>query len=241
MFDRGISKTSRYSCPVCGYPGLEKAPRSETTGSSHENCASCSFEFGYHDEDQGITDEEWRRLWIAEGMPWASRSVRPSTDWDPIEQLRGAGFWPPAPEPAAAAVEEVEASVWAKKLITFHKVFDPKKKPTSEAQKFTCTVCGCPELWRPPRSETTGPSYETCPCCGFQFGYSDALQGISDCEWRWRWIYKGLPWRSRGRLPPPALDRAEQLRRAGLLPVPLQGKAEARRALAVPPPGPDQA
>ncbi len=79
--------------------------------------------------------------------------------------------------------------------------------------KFMCPVCGWVELKKPPRSETTGGSYEICPCCGFQFGYDDEDQGISDEEWRRRWIAKGMPWFARTRLPPPGWDPLEQLRR----------------------------
>ena len=79
--------------------------------------------------------------------------------------------------------------------------------------RFMCPVCGCGELKKPPRSETTGGSYEICPCCGFQFGYDDEDQGISDEEWRRRWIEKGMPWSARIRRPPPGWDPVEQLRR----------------------------
>ncbi len=79
--------------------------------------------------------------------------------------------------------------------------------------RFMCPVCGCEELKKPPRSETTGGSYEICPHCGFQFGYDDEDQGISDEEWRRRWTAKGMPWFARTRLPPPGWDPLEQLRR----------------------------
>ncbi len=79
--------------------------------------------------------------------------------------------------------------------------------------KFQCPICGCHELEKPPRSPTTGGSYEICPCCGFEFGYDDDDQGISDAEWRRRWVAKDMRWWSRARRPPPGWDPIEQLRR----------------------------
>jgi len=83
-----MSVEARFTCPICGCRELEKPPRSETTGGSYEICPCCGFEFGYHDEDQGISDQEWRRRWVAMGMPWFDRSTRPPLGWDPVEQLR---------------------------------------------------------------------------------------------------------------------------------------------------------
>ncbi len=83
-----MSIEAKFTCPVCGCGELEKPPRSETTGGSHEICPCCDFEFGYDDEDQGISDEEWRRRWIEKGMPWSARIRRPPPGWDPLEQLR---------------------------------------------------------------------------------------------------------------------------------------------------------
>ena len=50
----------KYQCPVCGYPDLEEEPRSKEGGGSYEICPSCFFEFGYDDDDQGYTYEQWR-------------------------------------------------------------------------------------------------------------------------------------------------------------------------------------
>jgi len=79
---------AKFICPVCGCGELKKPPRSETTGGSYEICPCCGFEFGYHDEDQGISDGEWRRRWVAKGMPWSARTRRPPPGWDPVAQLR---------------------------------------------------------------------------------------------------------------------------------------------------------
>ena len=78
----------KFTCPICGWGDLEFQPRSETTGGSYEICPCCGFQFGYDDEDQDISDEEWRRRWVAKGMPWFARTRRPPPGWDPVEQLR---------------------------------------------------------------------------------------------------------------------------------------------------------
>ncbi len=74
------------TCPVCGYPDLAEPPRSPTGGASYEICPSCGFQFGVTDDDDGISYDEWRRRWVAEGMPWSSSQSEPA-GWDPAEQL----------------------------------------------------------------------------------------------------------------------------------------------------------
>lgn len=85
------------TCPVCGYPELDEPPYypGGTAGAllgSHEICPSCGYEFGYTDDDLGISHEEWRKRWIARGMPWRSSVRPPPPGWDPAAQLRAAGF-----------------------------------------------------------------------------------------------------------------------------------------------------
>lgn len=78
-----------YLCPACGYPGLQELPRSPCTGGgSYEICPSCGFEFGVTDDDLGYTYDDWRRRWVADGMPWRSQGIEPPPpDWDPGRQL----------------------------------------------------------------------------------------------------------------------------------------------------------
>lgn len=79
----------RFVCPVCGYPGLAGPPRDEGGGGSYEICDSCGFEFGFTDEDQGFTYEEWRTRWTQAGMPWRSEGIVTSPrEWDPCAQLK---------------------------------------------------------------------------------------------------------------------------------------------------------
>lgn len=76
-----------YTCPVCGYPELTEAPRTES-GGSYEICWSCGFEFGVTDDDLGYTYDSWRQVWIERGMPWDSEPLHPQpSGWDPARQL----------------------------------------------------------------------------------------------------------------------------------------------------------
>jgi predicted RNA-binding Zn-ribbon protein involved in translation (DUF1610 family) len=78
---------------------------------------------------------------------------------------------------------------------------------------YTCPVCGYPELNEPPRSSSGGGSYEICPSCGFEFGYTDDDLGFSYEQWRQRWTQQGMKWRSTSRTPPPGWDPEAQLQR----------------------------
>ena len=80
-------------------------------------------------------------------------------------------------------------------------------------KKYTCPVCGWPELKEMPRSREGGGSYEICPSCGFEFGVTDDDAGHSIGSWRAAWVARGMPWSSVGRKPPRGWDAAAQLRR----------------------------
>ncbi len=73
-----------YSCPVCGYPGLEFPP------TDFEICPSCGTEFEYH--DAGKTHEELRLEWIGNGMHWFSHALHPPLNWNPVQQLMAGGY-----------------------------------------------------------------------------------------------------------------------------------------------------
>ncbi|HEY8988447.1 MAG TPA: hypothetical protein VIM39_05455 [Candidatus Limnocylindrales bacterium] len=59
--------------------------------------------------------------------------------------------------------------------------------------RFTCPVCGYPDLYGEPRLSFGGASYEICPSCG-QFGVSDDDDGFTFEEWRSSWVGRGMPW-----------------------------------------------
>jgi ribosomal protein L37AE/L43A len=78
-------------CPVCGFTGLRRPPRSFTI------CPNCGTEFEYH--DFGTTQEEvnrrraeLRNRWIDKGPRWHSRVIPQPANWNPVVQLMEAGF-----------------------------------------------------------------------------------------------------------------------------------------------------
>jgi hypothetical protein len=77
----------KFTCPVCGYPSLEEPPRYEGGSPSLEICPSCGFQFGWTDDDQDYTYEQWRSRWKAEGMLWDGGRQPPPEGWDPVAQL----------------------------------------------------------------------------------------------------------------------------------------------------------
>jgi len=78
---------------------------------------------------------------------------------------------------------------------------------------YMCPVCGYPGLKRATWTVEHGSSEETCPSCGYEFGFTDALQGISYESWRDKWIAGGMKWRAAGVKPlPKGWNPGEQLR-----------------------------
>jgi hypothetical protein len=77
-----------YTCPVCGFDGLDEAPYSPSGYGQHEICPCCGFQFGVTDDDLGISFHEWRQAWIDQGMPWDKGSSNPPPGWNPQKQLR---------------------------------------------------------------------------------------------------------------------------------------------------------
>lgn len=76
-----------HACLVCGYPGLEHAPRGRDGGGSYEICPSCGFQYGVDDDDRRVTPSAWREAWVKGGMKWASRGIGRPQGWDPKAQL----------------------------------------------------------------------------------------------------------------------------------------------------------
>lgn len=79
-------------------------------------------------------------------------------------------------------------------------------------QRYTCPVCGFPDLDQPPWEPDTGvPSFDICPCCGCEFGYNDATVKAKE-RYRKEWIAGGAHW-FEPELKPPDWDLSKQLRR----------------------------
>jgi len=68
-------------CPVCGYDKLEGIPYDEYGYPMYEICSCCGFEFGFDDESEGMSFEEYRKKWIEEGFNFRWKEDKPSL-WD---------------------------------------------------------------------------------------------------------------------------------------------------------------
>ncbi|WP_208855154.1 hypothetical protein [Leptospira alexanderi] len=85
--------------------------------------------------------------------------------------------------------------------------------------EYLCPVCGFELDFLP--WEGLNPSFGICPCCGIQFGYTDATPEGEGKEQQARyrkwWISQGMPWQDYGVTdPPPNWDPKEQLKRIGI-------------------------
>jgi len=76
-----------FHCPSCGYCYLKLPPHRNPGGASYEICPCCGIQFGYDDDDRGITYAQWLEDWIVKGMPWFSKSIPPPKGWVPEDQL----------------------------------------------------------------------------------------------------------------------------------------------------------
>ncbi|PJN53024.1 hypothetical protein PAEAM_42260 [Paenibacillus sp. GM1FR] len=83
-----------YTCPVCGYQGLDEPPYVDNNPSagSFEICSCCGFQFGVDDLDSGTTHEEHRRQWIELGTPWYSKYTPKPSNWNSEIQLLEIGI-----------------------------------------------------------------------------------------------------------------------------------------------------
>ena len=60
--------------------------------------------------------------------------------------------------------------------------------------RYICLVCGFGGLKEPPYSKQDEPSYEICPCCGFEFGFDADNDPEAFAAFRQRWIDSGAKW-----------------------------------------------
>lgn len=51
-----------------------------------------------------------------------------------------------------------------------------------------CPVCGYDQLDEGPFTPEGCPTYEICPCCGFEYGFDDESEGLTYSQFRQRWI-----------------------------------------------------
>jgi hypothetical protein len=95
---------------------------------------------------------------------------------------------------------------------------------TPSAERFTCPVCGFPELHEPHIDAVGSPTYSICPSCGCQFGADDLEQ--SHAELRAAWLADGAQWWSQNQAPPPGWNGRAQLQRAGLADAPAKSESD---------------
>jgi predicted RNA-binding Zn-ribbon protein involved in translation (DUF1610 family) len=85
--------------------------------------------------------------------------------------------------------------------------------------EFTCPVCGYEHLSELPWPSASDGSYEICPSCDVEFGYTDFAAGDPvarvrlHAAWREEWRNLGCPWRSTVTPPPADWNPEAQLRR----------------------------
>ena len=88
-----------YTCPVCGYPGLDE-PAVDTTGEpTYAICPSCGTQFGA--DDLTVSHEALRQAWVSDGPHWWSEVKPPPPGWDGRAQLAAAGLSLPSTPPDA--------------------------------------------------------------------------------------------------------------------------------------------
>ncbi|MDX8363436.1 hypothetical protein [Cytobacillus sp. IB215316] len=75
------------TCPICGYDGLFEPAYDKHNYGSHEICPCCGFQYGYSDDHDGSSFEDYRKEWIEEGYNWYSNARRQPKNWNPKVQL----------------------------------------------------------------------------------------------------------------------------------------------------------
>lgn len=79
---------------------------------------------------------------------------------------------------------------------------------------YVCPACGYPAMDEPAIGPVFGGwSFEYCPCCEFQFGFTEGNDGHCYGEWRDEWVRDGMQWRSQYPPQPPWFDPSFQVAR----------------------------
>lgn len=63
-----------------------------------------------------------------------------------------------------------------------------------ENKKYICPVCGYDKLDEKPYNIAGEPSFEICPCCGFEYGYDDMNSGFTFESYKDKWVCNGAKW-----------------------------------------------
>lgn len=92
-----------YLCPVCGYDRLDEPPMGFSI------CSCCGTEFELDDDE--LSHYELRKQWIDAGYHWWSPVVNPPIGWNPIGQLRRAGYIEDSYEQTIITVDTLKTTV----------------------------------------------------------------------------------------------------------------------------------
>ncbi len=60
--------------------------------------------------------------------------------------------------------------------------------------KYICPVCKFDGLKEAAFGPGNEPSYEVCPCCGFEFGFDGGNDPVVFAEYYQRWTQNGSKW-----------------------------------------------
>ena len=108
-----LNQNKRYTCPCCGFPGLDVLPYERASGvglirgvappysklfgkPTYDCCSCCGFEFGGDDGEQypGVESESFESYlmdWIAVGCPWLFEEEKPE-NWSLRDQIFNASI-----------------------------------------------------------------------------------------------------------------------------------------------------
>jgi len=63
------------------------------------------------------------------------------------------------------------------------------------SKKYICSVCGFDDLEESPYEKNDLPSYEICPCCGFEPGFNSGQNKEETYKiYRDQWVQSGAQW-----------------------------------------------
>ncbi len=79
-----------------------------------------------------------------------------------------------------------------------------------------CPICGYSGLSSPAYFDSGEPTYQSCRCCGFEYGYHDEDLGYTHEQWRQKWIDGGMVWNEKTEKPPLNWDPRKQLLNIGI-------------------------
>lgn len=90
MSEEAQGEAPKWTCPVCGWPGLREPPVDPTGSPTYSMCPCCGTQYGADDLDK--PHAELRKEWVQSGAQWWSQNEPAPEGWDANKQLQAAGF-----------------------------------------------------------------------------------------------------------------------------------------------------